>query len=46
LSRTFRAILPFRVIAALWRTASLFTKPYLLPGLGSIARSFWTILTT
>jgi NitT/TauT family transport system permease protein len=46
LSRTFRAILPFLVIAALWQTASLFTKPYLFPGLGSIARSFWTILTT
>ena len=45
-SRTFRAILPFLVIAALWQTASLFTKPYLFPGLGSIARSFWTILTT
>jgi ABC-type nitrate/sulfonate/bicarbonate transport system permease component len=46
LSRTFRAILPFLVIAALWETASLFTKPYLFPGLGSIAKSFWTILTT
>src|ERR1700738_1347280 len=46
LSRTFRAILPFLVIAALWQTASLFTKPYLFPGLGSIAKSFWTILTS
>jgi NitT/TauT family transport system permease protein len=46
LARTFRAILPFLVIAALWQTASLFTKPYLFPGLGSIAKSFWTILTT
>ena len=46
LLRTFRAILPFLVIAAVWQTASLFTKPYLFPGLGSIAKSFWTILTT
>jgi NitT/TauT family transport system permease protein len=45
-SRTFRAILPFLVIAALWQTASMFTKPYLFPGLGSVAKSFWTILTT
>ena len=45
-SRVFRAVLPFLVIAVLWQTASLFTKPYLFPGLGSVARSFWTILTT
>lgn len=38
LLRTFRAILPFLVIAAVWQTASLFTKPYLFPGLGSIAK--------
>jgi NitT/TauT family transport system permease protein len=46
LSRTLRAVLPFLVIAALWQTASMFTKPYLFPGLGSIAKSFWTIVTT
>jgi NitT/TauT family transport system permease protein len=46
LSRTFRAILPFLVIAVLWQTASFFSKPYLFPGLGAIAKSFWTILTT
>lgn len=46
LSRTFRAVLPFLVIAVLWQTASLFTKPYLFPGLGSIAKSFCHILTT
>lgn len=46
LSRLFRAALPFLVIAALWQTASFFSKPYLFPGIGAIAKSFWTILTT
>jgi NitT/TauT family transport system permease protein len=46
LSRTFRAVLPLLVIAALWQVASMFTKPFLFPGLGSIAKSLWTILTT
>jgi NitT/TauT family transport system permease protein len=46
LASTVRAVLPFIVIAILWQTASLFTKPYLFPGLGSVAKSFWTILTT
>jgi NitT/TauT family transport system permease protein len=46
LSRAFRAVLPFLVIAVLWQTASFFCKPYLFPGLGAIAKSFWTILTT
>lgn len=44
--RLIRIILPFLVIAVLWETASFFTKPYLFPGLGSVAKSFWTILTT
>jgi NitT/TauT family transport system permease protein len=46
LGRLFRMALPFAVIAALWETASFFTKPYLFPGLQSVAGSFWTILTT
>jgi NitT/TauT family transport system permease protein len=46
LSRLFRAALPFLVIAALWQTASFFSKPYLFPGIGAIAKSFWTILST
>jgi NitT/TauT family transport system permease protein len=45
-SRIFRAILPFLVIAALWQTVSLFSKPYLFPGIGAIGKSFWTILST
>jgi len=44
--RIVRIVLPFLVIAALWETASFFTKPYLFPGLESVAKSFWTILTT
>jgi NitT/TauT family transport system permease protein len=44
--KLFRSVLPFLVIAALWQVASYFTKPYLFPGLGSVAKSFWTILTT
>jgi NitT/TauT family transport system permease protein len=44
--RAARVVLPFLVIAAVWETASFFTKPYLFPGLGSVAESFWTILTT
>jgi NitT/TauT family transport system permease protein len=46
LSRLFRAVLPFLVIAALWQTASFFSKPYLFPGIGAIGKSFWTILST
>jgi NitT/TauT family transport system permease protein len=46
LSRALRAILPFLVIAALWQLAAMFSKPYLFPGLGSVAKSLWTILTT
>ncbi|HWW47324.1 MAG TPA: ABC transporter permease subunit [Xanthobacteraceae bacterium] len=45
-TKIFRTVLPFLVIAVLWQTASLFTKPYLFPGLESVAKSFWTILTT
>src|SRR6185437_5189968 len=44
--RIARVVLPFLVIAAVWETASFFTQPYLFPGLGSVAKSFWTILTT
>lgn len=44
--RIARSVLPFLVIAALWQVASFYTKPYLFPGLGSVAKSFWTILTT
>ncbi|MBR1222792.1 ABC transporter permease [Bradyrhizobium sp. U87765 SZCCT0131] len=44
--RVLRAVLPFVVIAIIWQIASLYTKPYLFPGLGSVAKSFWTILTT
>ena len=40
LSRVFRAALPFLIIAALWQTASFFSKPYLFPGIGAIGRSF------
>lgn len=46
LSRLFGAVLPFLVIAALWQTASFFSKPYLFPGIGAIGKSFWTILST
>jgi NitT/TauT family transport system permease protein len=46
LSQLLRAVLPFLVIAALWETASFFSKPYLFPGIGAIAKSFWTILST
>ncbi len=45
-SRVIRATLPFLVIAILWQIASFYTKPYLFPGLGSVAKSFWNILTT
>ena len=45
-SRVIRAMLPFLVIAILWQIASFYTKPYLFPGLGSVAKSFWNILTT
>ena len=45
-SRVIRAALPFVVIAILWQIASFYTKPYLFPGLGSVAKSFWNILTT
>lgn len=44
--RIARLVLPFLVIAAVWETASFFTQPYLFPGLGSVAKSFWAILTT
>lgn len=44
--RVVRSVLPFLVIAALWQVASFYTKPYLFPGLGSVAKSLWTILTT
>lgn len=44
--RLIRAVLPFVVIAILWQVASFYTKPYLFPGLGSVAKSLWTILTT
>ena len=44
--RILRAVLPFLVIAIVWQIASLFTKPYLFPGLPSVAKSLWTILTT
>lgn len=44
--RVMRTALPFAVMAMLWQIASLYSKPYLFPGLGSIAVSFWTILTT
>lgn len=44
--RTVRTVLPFLVIAALWQTASFFTEPYLFPGLGSVAKRFWAIITT
>lgn len=44
--RLFRAVLPFVAIAILWQIASFYTKPYLFPGLGSVAKSLWTILTT
>ncbi len=46
LARVFRAAVPFLVIAALWQTASFFSKPYLFPGLLAIGKSFWTILST
>jgi ABC-type nitrate/sulfonate/bicarbonate transport system permease component len=45
-SGLLRAALPFLLIAALWETASFFTKPYLFPGIGAIGKSFWTILST
>lgn len=44
--RVLRAVLPFVAIAIVWQIASFYTKPYLFPGLGSVAKSFWTILTT
>ncbi|MGN6283688.1 MAG: ABC transporter permease [Afipia sp.] len=34
------------IIAILWQIASFYTKPYLFPGLGNVAKSFWNILTT
>jgi NitT/TauT family transport system permease protein len=46
LARTMRAAFPFIVIAILWQIASFFSKPYLFPGLGSVVKSLWTILTT
>jgi len=46
LARTMRAAIPFIAIAILWQVASFFSKPYLFPGLGSVVKSFWTILTT
>lgn len=46
ISRVIHAALPFLVIAILWEIASFYTKPYLFPGLGSVAKSFWNILTT
>lgn len=45
-SRVIRSVVPFLVIAAVWQVASFYTKPYLFPGLGSVAKSFWTILST
>lgn len=44
--RVARRALPFVALAIVWQIASLYSKPYLFPGLGSIAQSFWTILTT
>ena len=46
ISRVIYAALPFVVIAIVWQIASFYTKPFLFPGLGSVAKSFWTILTT
>lgn len=46
ISRVIHAGLPFLIIAILWQIASFYTKPYLFPGLGSVAKSFWNILTT
>lgn len=46
ISRVIHAGLPFLIIAILWQIASFYTKPYLFPGLGNVAKSFWNILTT
>ncbi|MEW6643083.1 MAG: ABC transporter permease [Pseudomonadota bacterium] len=46
IGRVLRTVLPFVAIAVVWQIASFYTKPYLFPGLGSVAKSFWTILTT
>ena len=43
---SWKALLPFAVLAALWQTASFFSPPYLFPGLGLILQNVWKILTT
>lgn len=41
-----RSALPLALIAVCWQIASYYSKPYLFPGLDSIAEDFWKILTT
>ncbi|MHC3941912.1 putative aliphatic sulfonates transport permease protein SsuC [Paenochrobactrum sp. BZR 201-1] len=45
LQSIWRQVLPFLVIAVIWQIAAQFSKPYLFPGLQSVALSFWNILT-
>ncbi|MCW5685994.1 MAG: ABC transporter permease [Pseudolabrys sp.] len=44
--RTLGDIAPFLVLAVCWELASLFSKPFLIPGLDLIAVELWKILTT
>lgn len=43
---SWKAVLPFVVLAGLWQLASEFSPPYLFPGLGLILHDVWTVLTT
>lgn len=43
---SWKSIVPFVVLAAVWQTASFFSPPYLFPGLGAILTDVWRILTT
>lgn len=43
---SWKAAVPFVLLAAAWQTASYFSPPYLFPGLGLILADMWKILTT